>query len=45
MGPPIMYLIWMEWLWDPHIEKLEKNIVGMGVHRIIKHVGKADPKN
>jgi hypothetical protein len=45
MGPPIMYLIRMEWLWNLHVGKLETNIVGMGVHKIVKHMGKADLKN
>jgi hypothetical protein len=25
--------------------KLEKNIVGMGTYKIIKHMGKSNPKN
>ncbi len=40
-GFPIMYLILIEWLWDPHvIGKLEKNIIGMGMHKIVKQMGK-----
>jgi hypothetical protein len=41
----IVYLILKKWLWNPHIGKLERNTVGMGVHKIIKQMGKTDPKN
>jgi hypothetical protein len=40
MGPFVMYIILMKWLWDPHVVKLEKNAMGMGVHKIIEQMGK-----
>jgi len=43
MGSPIMYLISMKWLWNPHIKKPIKNIVGMGVHKIVEKMWKVDP--
>jgi hypothetical protein len=33
MGLPIVYLISLKWQQNPHVKKLEKNIVGMGMHR------------
>jgi hypothetical protein len=44
MGLRIMYLTSTKWLWDPHVEKLGKNRLGMGMCRIVKQIGKADPK-
>ncbi len=38
MGPLVMYLTPTKWLWNPHVGKPEKNIVGMGMHRIIKQM-------
>jgi hypothetical protein len=43
MGSLVMYFISMKWLWDPHVEKFEKNIMGM--HRIIEQMGKVDQEN
>jgi len=34
-----------EMIWNPPVEKHGKNIVGMGVHRIVEQMGKVDPKN
>jgi hypothetical protein len=45
MGPHVMYLTLMKWLWNPHVEKFEKNIVGMGMHKIVEQMGKVDPNN
>jgi hypothetical protein len=45
MGPPYCVLDFDEWLWDPHVEKLKKNIVGMGVHKIVKWMEKYDLEN
>jgi hypothetical protein len=45
MGPPIVYLIPTKWLWNPHVGKLKKYIVGMGMCKIIEQTGKFDPKN
>ncbi len=45
MGPLIVYLISTKWLWDPHVGKPKKNIVGMGVRIIVKQMGKVDLKN
>jgi hypothetical protein len=45
MGPLIVYLTPTKWLWDPHVGEPEKNIVGMGVCRIVKQMGKIDLKN
>jgi hypothetical protein len=45
MGPPIMYLTSMKWLWDPHVEKPKKNTMGVGMHKIIKQMGKIDLEN
>jgi len=39
MGPLVVYLT-MEQLWNPHVMKLEKNAMGMGMHKIIKQMGK-----
>ncbi len=44
-SPPIAYLILTKWLWDPRVEKLEKNIMGVGMHRIVKQMGKVDSNN
>jgi len=41
----VVYLISMKWLWDPHIRKLGKNIMEMDMHRIVKKMGKNNPKN
>jgi hypothetical protein len=30
---------------DLHVGKLEKNTMGMGVHKIVEKMGKTDPKN
>jgi hypothetical protein len=30
---------------DPHVGKLEKNTMGMGVHKIVEQMGKTNPKN
>jgi hypothetical protein len=45
MGPLVMYLILMKWLWNLHVEKLEKSTVGMGVCKIVEQMEKIDPKN
>jgi hypothetical protein len=45
MGSFVVYLIPTKWLWDPHVKKLEKNIVGMGMHRIVEQMGKVNSKN
>jgi hypothetical protein len=45
MGPPIIYLTSTKWLWNPHVENPKKNIVGMGVHKIVKQMGKNNLKN
>jgi hypothetical protein len=45
MGPLVMYLISMKWLWNPHVKKLEKHIMGMDMHWFIEQVGKVDLKN
>jgi len=45
MGPHVMYLTSTKWLWNSHVEKHEKNIVGMDVWKIVKQMGKNDPKN
>jgi hypothetical protein len=45
MGLLIVYLISTKWLWDPHVGKLEKNIVGMGVRKIIEQTKKVDLEN
>jgi hypothetical protein len=42
MGPIVMYLTPMKSLWDPHVKKPEKNTMGMGVHNIIKQMGKTN---
>jgi hypothetical protein len=44
MGPPIVYLILMKWLWDIHVGKLKKNTMGMGMDKIVKQMGKVDLK-
>jgi hypothetical protein len=36
MGPNVVYLILMKWLWDSHVKKFEKNTMGMGMDKIIK---------
>ncbi len=45
MGPLVMYLTPTKWLLDPHVDKFENNTVGMGMHKIVKQMGKADLKN
>ncbi len=45
MGPPIMYLTLTKWLFDLHVGKSKKNIVGMGMHKIVEQMGKTYPKN
>jgi hypothetical protein len=45
MGPPIMYLTLTKWLWDYHVKKLEKNIVEMGMHKLIEQMGNVDLEN
>jgi len=45
MGPPIAYLTPMKWLGNPHVWKHEQNTMEMSVHRIIKQMGKTNPKN
>jgi hypothetical protein len=45
MGLLVMYLILMKCLRDPHVKKPKKNIVGMGMHKIIKQIRKVDLKN
>jgi hypothetical protein len=34
-----------EMIMDPHVGKLEKNSMGMGVHKIVEQMGKVYPKN
>ncbi len=31
-------------LWNPHVKKLVKNIMGMVTHKIVGQIGKSDPK-
>jgi hypothetical protein len=45
VGPLIVYLTRMKWLWDPHVRKRKKNIMGMGVQRIVEQMGKVDLDN
>jgi len=45
MDPLVMYLTLMKWLWNPHVKKPKKNIVGMGVHNIVKQMGKINLEN
>jgi hypothetical protein len=45
MGPFVVYLTPMKWLWDLHIKKLEKNIVGVDMCRIVEQIGKIDLEN
>jgi hypothetical protein len=45
MGPPIMYLTLTKWLWNPHFEKPRINTIGMGMCKIVKQMGKFDPRN
>jgi hypothetical protein len=34
-----------KWLWDPHVGKFEKNIVGVGVRKIVKQMEIIDTSN
>jgi hypothetical protein len=34
-----------KWLWNPHVGKLGKNIMGVGVRKIIEQMGRANPNN
>jgi hypothetical protein len=43
-GSLFAHLTMMKWLWNAHVEKLEKYIMGMGVHIIIEQMGKVDIK-
>ncbi len=45
MGPFVEYLILTKWLWNPHIKKFKKNIMGMGVHKIVEQMEKTNPNN
>jgi hypothetical protein len=45
MGSFIVYSIMTKWLWDPHVRKLVKNIMGMGMHKIIEQMWKVNPQN
>jgi hypothetical protein len=45
MGFFVVYLIMMKWLWDPHVGIPKKNIVKMGVYKIVEQMGKINPKN
>jgi hypothetical protein len=45
MGPLVVYLTLMKWLWDPHVKKPKKNIVRIGVHNIVKQMGKNNLEN
>jgi hypothetical protein len=40
----VMRQIQMKWLWDPHVEKLTRNIMVMGTPKIIKQMGNTNPK-
>jgi hypothetical protein len=40
-----MYLTLTKWLFDLHVGKSKKNIVGMGMHKIVEQMGKTYPKN
>jgi len=44
-GFPIVYLTLTKWLWNPHVKKPGKNIMGMGVCKIVKQMGRVDPNN
>jgi len=44
-GSLIMYLILTKWLWNPHVKKPKKYIMGMGMHKIVEQMVKNDPKN
>jgi hypothetical protein len=44
MGPLVMYLTPMKWLWNPHGRNPEKNIMRMEMHKIVEQMGKAYPE-
>jgi hypothetical protein len=45
MGSLIMYIIPMKWLWNPHVKKLAKKVVGMDVHKIVEQMWKTNLQN
>jgi hypothetical protein len=45
MGPLVVYLTSMKWLWNLHVKNLEKSTVGMGVRKIVEQMEKIDPEN
>ncbi len=45
MGLLVVYLISMKWLWNLHVGKLGKNIMGMSMHIIIEQMEKIDLEN
>ncbi len=40
-----VYQSWTKWLWNPYVEKLARNIMGMGMHSIVKQMGKIDSRH
>jgi hypothetical protein len=45
MGPLVVYLTWTKDYDTPMSGSLRKIIMGMGMHKIVKQMGKFDPKN
>jgi len=45
MDPLVVYLTPMKWLWNPHVEKPENNIMGMDMCKIIEQMGKNNLEN
>jgi hypothetical protein len=45
MGPFIMYMTLTKWLWNFHVGKLDKNTMGMGMHKFVKQMEKPDLNN
>jgi hypothetical protein len=41
----MLIMILTKWLWNPHVGKLGKNIVGVGVCKIVEQMGRANPNN